>query len=325
MKARSAIVGFCTNMPVDRARVLCKSARDVHAAEETEIVLITNQPEQYWEALHDLDVSFCASPCDLSPSTTRSEKVWKRLVVHGARLAGGTWLDRRLLGGSVARYFPTLAEAWCHPQIARWNAYVRVLVERPHVEKVLLVDTKDVIIQSNCFDYLGGEQLQLFMEGAMEESDWTARWIRSGFGDGAVRAMTSTGIQTICVGTLLGTRRSTLGFLGRVQAMLARYPFRTVDQGVMNWLLFREGDPEHVVRVPNITGAVATLSTQEARDMVVLRDGVIVRRQDGTVCPVVHMWDRWGDLLSSVLARYGEAPLPVGLVGEGRQAPPAGV
>jgi hypothetical protein len=38
-----------------------------------------------------------------------------------------------------------------------------------------------------------------------------------------------------------------------------------------------------------------------------LRDGWIVRSADGSVIPLVHMWDRWQDLNEAVLARYGAA------------------
>ena len=192
--------------------------------------------------------------------------------------------------------------------VARWNAYARVLAERPHVELVFFADVKDVLFQSDCFKYLEGDQFQLFTEGIMKESGWTARWIRDGFGDSAVKAMIASGVQEVCVGTVLGTRRTAIEFLSRVQEMFARYPFRTVEQGIINWLLFKEGDPEYVVRVPNISDAVATLSSKQARDMVDLQNGVIVRKEDGIACPVVHMWDRWPGLKSLVLARYVDCP-----------------
>lgn len=304
MKPRNAIVGFCTNMPVERVHVFCKSAREVYDAETVEVVLITDRPDLYWESLRHLDVSFSSTPCDLRPSTRKFEKAWKRFVVHGARVAGGTWLDLRLLGGSVARFMPTLWEAWCHPFVARWNAYARVLAERPNIEKVLFTDVKDVVVQSDCFAYLDGEQMQLFMEGPLEELGWTARWIRAGFGDVAVRAMIAGGAQEVCAGTVLGTRKAAIDFLRRMQEMFARYPFRTVDQGLINWLLFREGDSNDVVRVPNLSGAVATLSSQKARDGVELRNSIIVRKGDDSPFPIVHMWDRFGELKSAILARY---------------------
>lgn len=292
-------------MPADGVYVLCKSARETHDAGTTEIVIVTNRPSHYWQSLRGLGVSLVFTPCDWAPATRKFEKLWKRFVVHSARLLGGTRVDKRLLGGSVARFLPTLYEAWCHPMMARWNAYVRVLTERPHVERVFLTDVKDVLFQSSCFDRVDGDRFLLFEEGPMDETGWTARWIRDGFGSAAVRAMAAKGAQEVNGGTMLGTGRAALDFLGRVQNMFARYPFRTVDQAVINWLLFREGEPDYVVRVPNITGTVATLSSPHARDSVELRDGVIVRKADRGVCPVVHMWDRWPDLKSSVLARYG--------------------
>lgn len=304
MSAKYLIVGFCTYMPVDKVAVLCRSVRAVYPPRLAEIVLITNDPDLYAEGLAGLDVSFHLTTCDYAPTTSKTEKAFKRAAFYFTRMLAGGFLDRKFWGGACSRFLPNLIESWCHPQIARWRAYAPVLRARPYVEKVLLTDTKDVILQDDCFADLEGECVQLFDEGmTVPEERWTASWIRDGFGEAAVRSM--EGIPVICVGTVLGTRKATLGLLDGVESMFLRYPFRTVDQGTMNWLWCKEGDSEHVARVPNITGAVATVSSDAAKNALAIDEGLIVRRSDGTVVPIVHMWDRWSDLQTAVVGRLG--------------------
>jgi hypothetical protein len=96
-----------------------------------------------------------------------------------------------------------------------------------------------------------------------------------------------------------------LSFLRRVTGLLGRYPFRSVDQAAINYMLHREGDGRELARVSNIRHEIATLAGAGIRDTVEARNGRIVRSEDGTLIPIVHMWDRYPDLNQLVLERYG--------------------
>lgn len=302
MNAKNLIVGFCTNMPLTSVLALCRSARVALPANDTEIVLITDDPQVYAEGLRGLEVSFHLTTCDYKVTTSKSAKLFKRIAVYATRSVAGGFLDRKFWDGACSRILPTLLESWCHPWVARWIAYDTALKERPYIERVLLTDVKDVVIQGDCFAHLHGDRVQVFQEGIeLQNESSNVSWIRNGFGKTALDSL--KGVEVICMGTVLATRTAAIPFLEFARTIFTRYPYRTADQATITYMLHKHGDPAYLERVPNITGPIATLSSRPARDAVEMRNGLIVRRADGSVIPIVHMWDRW-DLKDAVLARY---------------------
>jgi hypothetical protein len=51
------------------------------------------------------------------------------------------------------------------------------------------------------------------------------------------------GKEAVCVGTVLGGREPMLRLVNRIMGYFIRYPFRSVEQGIINRLLHKEGDP----------------------------------------------------------------------------------
>lgn len=297
------VVAFSTNMPPERVAVFCRSVREVCSPQSTEIVIITEEPRELLEALRPLDVRFQWTSCDYRPTTAKLEKLLKRTLLHSCRLFARTPLDRRLAGGAAARVQYRLAESWCHPQIARWFNYHSVLLERPHVRRVLLSDVKDVILQADCFAGLDERRVLAFEQTeTYGQCRWDTEWLRDGWGRSALEAM--RGELPLNVGTILGGYEPTLRFVRRVAELFCRYPFRSVEQAAINWMLHREGDGAELERRRNIEGQVAILAGKAARAAVEARDGMIVRVADQAPCPIVHMWDRWEDLNDLVLRRY---------------------
>jgi hypothetical protein len=299
----NVVVGFCTNMAPDGPAILCRSVRENLPSSSTEIVLITNDPARYEVNLKGLDVSYRMTPSDMTPQTKKHEKLAKRLIVHAGRLLGGSVMDRAITGEALARFQNTLMEAWCHPMAARWFSYAAVIQERPAAKRFLLTDTKDVLVQDDCFALIPQDEANIFKESEFFGSSyWNDKWVRDGFGDRALQKM--VGQEAICVGTVLGSRDPVLRLVERIKDYFIRYPFRTVEQGLINWLLHSDGDPTGVRRVPNVTGAVTTLSSIAVREQLIERDGRIFRKSDGAICPVLHMYDRFDDLNTAVKARY---------------------
>jgi len=301
----NVVIGFCTNMAPDGPKVLCRSIREHLPPDNTEIVLITDNPDRYEKILDGLDVSYRLTPSDMSPSTTKKEKLVKRLAVHAGRVLGGSLVDNSISGGAIARFRDTLIEAWCHPMVGRWFGYAAAIRERPAAKRFLLTDTKDVLVQDDFFASIRDGEAIIFRESEFfGDSYWNDKWIRDGFGGGALEQMSGT--ESICVGTVLGARDPVLRLVGRVKEYFIRYPFRTVEQGTINWLLRVDGDPPGVNRVANVAGPVTTLSNSGVRDQVFERNGAIYRRSDESICPIVHMYDRFDDLNAAVRARYLE-------------------
>jgi hypothetical protein len=304
MPPENAIIAFSTNMPPERVALFCRSVRRCLDARRTEIVIITDDPAVLAPAVSGLDVRFHLTSCDWSPQTRKPEKALKRGLLHACRLFAATPLDRRLAGGAAGRIQRRLGESWCHPLTARWFSYRHALLERPETRKVLLTDVKDVILQSDCFAGVDEEHVCLFEQSQVfGEAPWDRAWVRQAWGAKALESMKET--LPFNAGTILGGYRPMLSFLERVTGLLCRYPFRAVDQAAINYMLHREGDGPDIVRRPNIREQIATIAGDVARQSVMLRDGWIVRSADGSVIPLVHMWDRWQDLNEAVLERYG--------------------
>lgn len=299
----NVVVGFCTNMAPDGPAILCRSIRKNMPSENTEIVLITNDPDRYETTLKGLDVSYRLTHSDMTPGTKKVEKLAKRLAVHAGRMLRGSVLDRAISGGAIARFQHVLMEAWSHPMAARWFSYAAVIRERPTAKRFLLTDTKDVLVQGDCFSSANDGEASIFKESEFfGRSYWNDKWVRDGFGDRALEQM--SGVEAVCVGTVLGSRDPVLRLVERVQSYFVRYPFRSVEQGVINWLLHSDGDPAGVQRVDNIEGPVTTLSSPAVRNQVFEQNGMIYRKSDKSICPVVHMYDRFDDLNTAVRARY---------------------
>lgn len=299
----NVVVGFCTNMAPDGPAILCRSIREHVPADNTEIVLITNEPGRYESILGDLDVSYRLTPSDQTPGTTKREKLVKRMAVHAGRVLRGSVVDKSICGGAIARFQDTLIEAWSHPMAARWFSYAAVIRERPAAKRFLLTDTKDVLVQDDFFPSIRDGEASIFKESEFYgRSYWNDKWVRDGFGDRALEQM--SGMEAVCVGTVLGSRDPVLRLVERVKGYFIRYPFRSVEQGVINRLLHVDGDPAGVRREANVMGAVTTLSNPGVRDQVLERNGTILRKSDGSICPIVHMYDRFDDLNVSIRARY---------------------
>ena len=304
MQPENLIVAFSTNMPAERVALFCRSVRRSLDARGTEIVIITDAPSKLAAEVAPLDVRFHLTSCDWRPETRKLEKLFKRALLHGCRMFAATPLDRRISGAAAARIRSRLAEAWCHPLTARWFSYQNVLLERPWARRVLLADVKDVILQEDCFADLDERKVSVFEQSEpYGQARWDTQWVREGFGQAAADSMSGT--LPFNAGTILGGYRPLLAFLRRVTTLFGRYPFRAVDQASINYTLHREGDGPDLVRRPNISEQIATIAGDEARRRVTIRDGRIVRSADGTVIPIVHMWDRWPDLEAAVLQQFG--------------------
>jgi hypothetical protein len=230
---------------------------------------------------------------EYSTATGKAAKIINRGVLNGYRL-----LDRigvaRMLPAEIAAANTTLLEAWHHPQIIRWLAYRRVLTLNRGYDQVLLADVKDVVFQAPPFDPVGRDEVMLFDQ--CEEygpSYWDTSWYRKAWGEKALLAV--LGKRPVCIGTMMGRHAGVLAMVEEICAFFCRHPFGRIEQAVFNHMLLTGQVRTPYRVVDNVDGPVATLSNDAAKALTAVADGRIVRSADGSVVPVVHMYDRFSD------------------------------
>jgi hypothetical protein len=87
---------------------------------------------------------------------------------------------------------------------------------------------------------------------------------------------------------------------------MAQAPFGRIEQAIFNHMLYTHRFNIKLETASNIAGPVATLASNAAYKAIVLGDGKIRRAVDNSLVPVVHMYDRWPDILACCLMKYAE-------------------
>lgn len=306
-RAKNLVMGFATNQSEKSLRIFCQSLRRVYRADECDVAIITNRYEPHFDELARLDVHFVSTTNTYFGDTSRMSRAPRRLVLDAFRLLkrikGDGWLSE------IAQAYPVLLETWTYPHLARWFAYRRVLSLNQFYRQVLLADVKDVVFQARFFENSPEEKVCLFADvNLYGNCYWNDRWYKEGYGKAAFARI--VGRQPVCVGTMLGTQQAVLGMLGEFTAFMARSPRWRVEQAMFNHMLHTNGFRTKLETIPNISGAVATLGSDAAHESVRIVDGAIRRVNDGSVIPIVHMYDRWPDTEEWCTDKYIMSPLP---------------
>jgi hypothetical protein len=286
-------MGFATNQSEKSIRIFCQSLRMVYHSDECDIAIITNRCEPYFPELARLGVRFESTPNNYSAKTSRMAKASNRVVLNAFRFLN--WLNGQRWLPEIAEAYPVLVETWHHPQLARWFAYRRILSVSQAYRQVFIADVKDVVFQARFFDSLQEKKVILFADASLYgDCYWNDRWYREAYGKAAFARI--AGRQPVCVGTILATQQTLLDMLCEFTAFMARSPFGRIEQAIFNHMLYRDLFTTKFEVVPNIIGAVATLGSQAARESVKIIDDSICRTSDGSLIPIVHMYNRWPDI-----------------------------
>ena len=231
----------------------------------------------------------------ITVGTARITKLATRAILHVfrylCRMNGDKWLPE------IAQAYPVLIETWHHPQLARWFAYRRIISIGQVYNRIFLADTKDVVFQAR------------FLESSERRRVGDHLCRRRGLRQLLLeRYMVFGGVWKVCS---CGRFRATaslyrygacdaprtlkkLYMLREFTVYIARSPFGRIEQAIFNYMLNLNLFETKFEMDPNIEGAVATLGSEAAHASVSIIDGRICRR-DGSVIPVVHMYDRWPD------------------------------
>jgi hypothetical protein len=289
-KVKNLILGFATNLPKERIQIFCNSARSVYSEDECDVGIITNDTKGI-AYLADIGVDFYPTPSRYSRSTTSyfTKALARFLIIP---LSVGRLPNRGMYA---------LIEKLNHPFMARWYAYRRILASE-RWGKVLLADVKDVVFQAPFFDSVPDDQV-LFCEQSQVYGTayYDTTWYKAAWGHAAFQKV--SGKQSLCAGTIAGTHSLVRQTVEEVTKFLARHPFGKVDQAIFNHMIYTD-----VLQVPfthskNVTGPVATLTTDDVHSRIRIESGKICR-EDLSVIPIVHMYDRWPDTLSAATISF---------------------
>jgi hypothetical protein len=195
-----------------------------------------------------------------------------------------------------------------YPALARLEFYLQILASLPEgVERLLLVDSRDVIFQADPFAGLNDASLEFF-----DENDDTASWTLATTNGRWARLMlprplsrTLDGKPIVNGGVIAGTPQGLAAMCRtKLDIALATHEWTKHTTGLDN---ISTNLVAHGAVVP---GAVVTRNHTHVaniyRDTHMTVDGEgRIASPGGRVCPIVHMYDRRPDLLAHVNARYG--------------------
>ena len=297
---KNLILGFATNITSDAAAIFLRSARAAHPESEVDIVLITNDTLQLDKLAHETSAELVKTTSTYGRPVGRMDRYTRRILIE---------VLRRLSRSRFSRFSPefsagyfALMEAWQHPHIIRWNAYRDFLSFRRNYANVALCDVKDVVFQASAFDDLQKEAVIIGEDSEpMSGNDENSQWIIRAFG----RKIWSRfeGKTPLCVGVIVGPASAIQRMVEEFHAEFFAAPFGKVEQALFNRMYF-EGSFSVDIQALTNPGRIATLSGEGGRNSVICENGVILDSHSKAAFPVVHMYDRFPDILDAVRKRF---------------------
>ncbi|MBR0697780.1 hypothetical protein [Bradyrhizobium lablabi] len=292
------VMGFATNISEASLRVFSKSLRAVYSPSECDLVIITNRFESFFVDIAKSGVRFAPTSNNYNSKTGNVSKAINRSVLHALRMLRKSLTN---VAPEIAESYPALIENWHHPHFVRWFAYERFLTLNRHYDQVMLSDVKDVVFQAPFF--ANHEKVCLCDQGLVYgETYWDTEWYRSAFGQENLNKV--LGKSPLCIGTMMGPHASVLGIVRELCAEFAERPFNRIEQAVFNHLLLNNQVKTPYQILPNITGPIVTLCSDDIASEFHVNDGVICRNVDKSIAPVIHMYDRFHPMHDEVKQRW---------------------
>jgi hypothetical protein len=181
--------------------------------------------------------------------------------------------------------------------------YDHLLENRDEYSLIMITDVRDVIFQADPFSEINKESVLNFYaeENSIADSFYTAYWIKHAFGKRALNAVKDK--ISICSGTTIGSMGRMMDYLEKMIVSQAKITggltgLGGFDQGVHNYLVHNNYFPGSKL-LKNTEGEVATLG--DATPKTLNSNAELIDKQ-GRVIPVVHQFDRFGDLKLKALS-----------------------
>lgn len=207
-----------------------------------------------------------------------SSKTIKLLLKNGAKLISFDSKEYESKGLSVVR--------------------ARFLLYRNFIEKnkdkyglVFITDVRDVVFQSNPFDFKSYSKINFFLEEEkIKNSPLNVDILKSVGGECAVKKYGNKNI--VCAGTTIGTAAGTLDYLNKMSDNIFK---GKEDQGLHNYLIYSGAFPKANL-FHNFNGPILTAGYVKKDDLKYNSSGQVIDKQD-RVIPVLHQYERHPELV----------------------------
>lgn len=297
---KNAIVGFSTNHSYESLNVFIRSAREVYGKDECDIIIFTNSYESWYRQFDSLDVQFV-------PTISLYDGRRRLFISFATKLIiklTNFFKSLSNIGSFYNNSLVNLCESFLHPHIIRWSSYERFLNIRRNYRLILLSDVRDVVFQSDFFDYITDDDKVFFADQSIHYGDkgCDSDWYRSAWGRQALDE--ATGKPCLCIGTILGSHAAILDFTRQINKYFLSDPYRGVEQAIFNYLLINKIISIEYEILANVEGPIATLANPVFVTGSIVVEEKICRKKDMSVIPVVHMYDRYEEANQLISKKY---------------------
>ena len=215
----------------------------------------------------------------------------------GVTLWGGLWAR---MDENKFPLFERIVLSTIKVACARYYLYRNIIEKHENVERILICDTRDVVLTGDPFAHLTDNQNERLCV-AIENRDYplqresnTRGWVAGLYGDSAVEAIGECG--TSCSGTTLGTRTAILDYLGRMTQEMKRLRRKITrgvgwDQGIHNYLLWNE-KLRYVYLCENQQDFIATVGLEAEDSITFTPKDLSASWNNGTKIDILHQYDR---------------------------------
>lgn len=205
------------------------------------------------------------------------------------------------LDSNLNQQHSPLFTATYHPALARyfWVSNYCDSTDIRQYKKLMLCDSRDVVVQSNAFDKIDDMS---FISGIEEkrigECPINQAWISNCYGEDVLAALSNESI--VCSGVSLGPREIVLEYVRSMVKEMKRIGKRLAgiggnDQPIHNYLIRTHtlNFPVHVTNGRD--GIIGTLNYYD-RKRLVIDDADRISVENGVTPSIIHQYDRFQEL-----------------------------
>lgn len=279
MKKKNLIIGSITNYKLEDIWSFLKSLDNFDYKGDI-CFIVSNNPSDVIECLKERNIkTIKAKP---RSQYLHNPYLWNFLKWVG--LYKSNWIFNRKYGVDLTRFL--LYEEYLNDNIGKYD-------------KVLLTDTRDVIFQSDPFEFQSDKVLA-FQEDfkISQDLDYNSVWLKENYGPGVLSELEDHRI--ICSGTILGNQSAIQNMLISFCEELKdiRLSITGLDQGVFNYLV-RKKEPALFKLMKN-KEIVFTMGCVNESDFI-FNDLDQLVDATGDLFPILHQYDRFPNTAKRLL------------------------
>jgi|GEM_PF-1329000 hypothetical protein len=308
--AQNVVLGFATNLVVERIEIFAKTLRQVYSPTECDLVIYTNQVDDELRNLaQNYSIQFIYTPSQYSYQMGKLAKYLSRLLINITRFLGQLTRQSSSLNIIFYQAYSLLIELWHHPHFVRWFCYRSFIKTHRNYQRFFLSDVKDVAFQAPFFENLGSDNIHFYDMGIFygdptyKEAQVDTDWYQEAYGLEAFKKV--QGQPILNIGTILGDFQAIELFVNLVCEEILKQPFGRIEQVILNNLYYNNALSSIVAQAQkNAESSVLTLISAAQKQIEITDEGIF--NLNHQLIPVVHMYNRYSptmDYFSKVLGR----------------------